>query len=394
MGLLFNNLIMNFDAPSPWGIYFQDSATPQMEGLVELHDNIMYYLVVILFAVGWILLSIIRNYISTKSPISHKYLNHGRDVPIQKCLKFKGLVNNNHKYIRSYSTTSSSDDNSIKLYEDAYSMRKSIIKDNKNKSGIYKWTNKLTNDIYIGQSVDLAKRFIRYFNLSYLKNRETLIISRALIKYGYSSFQLEILEYCDIADLTEREQYYLDKLNPKYNILKIAGSSLGHKLTEETKAKISQSLKGIYVNEKSALYGRTHSEETKALMARDPSPLQLSKGEGGKKFGANNPLSGKTHTEETKELMRQKALGRKHSEETRGTPQHSCGGPLKMSASRGYLVNIHEKCDSEGFQLIGSFVSIRRAGKFLGISSNTVRLYINSGEIFKDRYKFTGGNPK
>ena len=48
-----------------------------MEGLVELHDNIMYYLVIILFSVGWILLSIIRNYISTKAPISHKYLNHG-----------------------------------------------------------------------------------------------------------------------------------------------------------------------------------------------------------------------------------------------------------------------------------------------------------------------------
>ncbi len=48
-----------------------------MEGLVELHDNIMYYLVIILFAVGWILLSIVRNYVSTKSPISHKYLNHG-----------------------------------------------------------------------------------------------------------------------------------------------------------------------------------------------------------------------------------------------------------------------------------------------------------------------------
>lgn len=39
-----------------------------MEGLNELHDNIMYYLVVILFAVGWILLSIVINYISTKSP--------------------------------------------------------------------------------------------------------------------------------------------------------------------------------------------------------------------------------------------------------------------------------------------------------------------------------------
>lgn len=77
MNLIKNFFVINSDAPSAWGIYFQDSATPQMEGLIELHDNIMYYLVVILFSVGWILLSIIRNYISNKSPISHKYLNHG-----------------------------------------------------------------------------------------------------------------------------------------------------------------------------------------------------------------------------------------------------------------------------------------------------------------------------
>ena len=359
---IFNNAI-NLDAPMPWGIYFQDSATPQMEGLIELHDNIMFYLVLILFSVGWILFSIVKNFINTKALMSHKYLNHGKNVPIQKCFKFNIMNYNN--FIRTYSTSSSPE--SIKFYGHAYSMRKTIVKDNVNKSGIYKWTNKLTNDIYIGQSRDLSKRFIHYFNLSYLKSKETLVISRALIKYGYSNFSLEILEYCDIVNLTEREQYYLDKLNPRYNTLKIAGSSLGYKATEESKAKRSKSLKGIYVKEKSALYGRTHTEETKALMAL-------------KKSNENNPLFGKTHSEESKELMRQKALGRKHSEETL----------LKMSASRGYLVNIHEKCDSEGFKLIGSFVSIRRAAKFLGISSNTVRLYINSGEIFKDRYKFTG----
>nr|YP_010391070.1 GIY-YIG endonuclease [Fusarium nepalense]UPX02383.1 GIY-YIG endonuclease [Fusarium nepalense]UPX02438.1 GIY-YIG endonuclease [Fusarium nepalense] len=287
-------------------------------------------------------------------------------MPTQKCFKFNSIYkffSNNH---RSYSTTSSSS-SSVKFYEDAFSMRKLIIKDNKDKSGIYKWTNKITNDIYIGQSISLAKRFIRYFNLSYLKNRETLVISRALIKYGYSNFSLEILEYCDIANLTEREQYYMDKLNPRYNTLKIAGSSSGHKLSEETKTKISKSLKGVYIQEKSALYGRTHTEETKALMSSNNS-------------NENNPLFGKTHSLETKELMRQKALGRKHSEETL----------LKMSTSRGHLVYIHEKCDSEGFKLIGSFVSIRKAAKFLDISANTVRLYINSGEIFKDRYKFTG----
>uniref|UniRef100_UPI0030E2A719 hypothetical protein n=1 Tax=Dematophora necatrix TaxID=2751867 RepID=UPI0030E2A719 len=292
-------------------------------------------------------------------------------VPTQKCFKFN--LRSNINYIHFYSTKPSLDLPLVKLYDDAFSpqARKLIIKDNKNKSGIYKWTNKLTNDIYVGQSINLAKRFMRYFNLSYLKNRESLVISRALIKYGYFNFSLEILEYCDIINLTEREQYYLDKLNPRYNTLKIAGSSLGHKLTEETKTKISESLKGIYVQEKSALYGRTHSEETKALMAL-------------KKSKENNPLFGKNHTEETKDLMRQKALGRKHSEETL----------LKMSASRGYLVYIHEKCDSEGFNLIGSFVSIRIAAKFLGISSNTIRIYINSGKIFKDRYKFTGGSTK
>jgi ubiquinol-cytochrome c reductase cytochrome b subunit len=71
------NITDNCDTPKPWGLYFQDNATPQMEGLVELHDNIMFYLVIILFGVGWILVSIIRNYSSLESPISHKYLNHG-----------------------------------------------------------------------------------------------------------------------------------------------------------------------------------------------------------------------------------------------------------------------------------------------------------------------------
>jgi heme/copper-type cytochrome/quinol oxidase subunit 2 len=65
------------DAPRAWGLYFQDSASPQMEALVELHDNIMYYLVAILFTVAWIQGAIIKNFESSKSPISNKYLNHG-----------------------------------------------------------------------------------------------------------------------------------------------------------------------------------------------------------------------------------------------------------------------------------------------------------------------------
>lgn len=76
MKLIIKELFF-LDAPHAWGLYFQDSATPQMEGLVELHDNIMYYLVLILFTVGWMLLSVIINFASKKALFSHKYVNHG-----------------------------------------------------------------------------------------------------------------------------------------------------------------------------------------------------------------------------------------------------------------------------------------------------------------------------
>ena len=73
----YSSFVISCDAPRAWGLYFQDSASPQMEALTELHDNIMYYLVAILFSVGWIQGAIIKNFDSAKSPISNKYLNHG-----------------------------------------------------------------------------------------------------------------------------------------------------------------------------------------------------------------------------------------------------------------------------------------------------------------------------
>nr|YP_010692858.1 cytochrome oxidase subunits 1 and 2 polyprotein [Periconia digitata]WCA44857.1 cytochrome oxidase subunits 1 and 2 polyprotein [Periconia digitata] len=73
----FYPTVIDCDAPRAWGLYFQDSASPQMEALVELHDNIMFYLVGILLAVAWIQAAIIKNFESSKSPISNKYLTHG-----------------------------------------------------------------------------------------------------------------------------------------------------------------------------------------------------------------------------------------------------------------------------------------------------------------------------
>ena len=70
------NTIFN-DAPQPWQIGFQDSAAPGFTGIVELHNTIFFYLVVISVGVFWVLGSFIYYYNSRKSPIVHKYLNHG-----------------------------------------------------------------------------------------------------------------------------------------------------------------------------------------------------------------------------------------------------------------------------------------------------------------------------
>lgn len=72
-----------------------------------------------------------------------------------------------------------------------------------------------------------------------------MVINKALLKYGYSNFKLEILEYCDPKELTRREQYYMDLLNPEYNVLRKANSSLGYKHTETSLVKIHSNLKNL-----------------------------------------------------------------------------------------------------------------------------------------------------
>jgi group I intron endonuclease len=59
-------------------------------------------------------------------------------------------------------------------------------------------------------------------------------IDLALLKYGYSNFRLEILEYCEKKETVSREQYYFDLFEPEYNILKLAGSTLGFKHSQDT----------------------------------------------------------------------------------------------------------------------------------------------------------------
>lgn len=139
--------------------------------------------------------------------------------------------------VRSYSTKNSSIV-PVKIYKNADIDKLQTLTENKNKAGVYRWTNLINGKSFVGSSINLGRRFREYFNINFLESeikKNKSIIYRSLIKSGYSNFSLEILEYCDPSEAISREQYYLDLIRPEYNILPTAGSLYGYKHSEESK---------------------------------------------------------------------------------------------------------------------------------------------------------------
>ena len=73
------------------------------------------------------------------------------------------------------------------------------------KSGIYMWTSP-SGKSYIGQTVNLKKRYNSF--LRFNKNYSGDKINNARKKYNNESdWKYEVLEYCDVNELDEREKY-------------------------------------------------------------------------------------------------------------------------------------------------------------------------------------------
>lgn len=177
----------------------------------------------------------------------------------------------------------------VVVYLDAYLNKSMILNDNKNKPGIYRWVNKVNGKSYLGSSVNLNNRLKGYYRFNFICSnlaKGKSFIYSAILKYGYSNFQLEILEYCTAENVISREQYYIDLLKPEYNNLKTAGSRLGRKHTNESREKMSIKAQG-----------RITTEETKKL-------LSLAK------KGMNNPNFGKIHSKETRALITLAKIGK------------------------------------------------------------------------------------
>lgn len=131
-----------------------------------------------------------------------------------------------------------------------FSMISITYKEHNKISGIYgfKWNN---NDYtYIGQSVNLYNRARGHKQMLNRGIHHNIKIQRVFNRYGMP--EIYLIELCGIEDLDFVEQKYLDiyfdGCNKCLNILKIASSSIGHKMppkSKEYREAASKRMKGV-----------------------------------------------------------------------------------------------------------------------------------------------------
>lgn len=100
---------------------------------------------------------------------------------------------------------------------------------------IYKFTNKINNKIYIGQTTcRLQDRINKHLQDS---NKDDLYFHRALVKYGIDSFDIEVLEdQIPLCSLDEREVYWIKACDAYYT------SGKGYNMTKGGKWSTSHQL--------------------------------------------------------------------------------------------------------------------------------------------------------
>ena len=83
--------------------------------------------------------------------------------------------------------------------------------------GIYKITNTVTGDFYIGSSKDVRRRWVSHKCKSVWNNNPNNPMYQDMIKYGTDKFAFEILAEVEIDKLKETEQKFIEALKPTYN---------------------------------------------------------------------------------------------------------------------------------------------------------------------------------
>lgn len=225
----------------------------------------------------------------------------------------------------------------VKVYDNFKNDRISLLKDQKDKKGVYCLVNLTNGNSYVGSSINISTRMRNYLNTTFLKNTKNnnMPIIKSLLKYGHDNFAVLIVEYVHAKNLALRETYYITQTLPYYNVLKQGYSSIGYKHTEDTKRMLSELAKN-----------RIHSDETKILISKALT-------------GENNPFYNKNHSVESKLRM--------------------------IEANSSYPIYVYNSFK----ELLVIFPSVRTLAKLINSNHSTIVDFIKSKLLFRGEWYFS-----
>lgn len=260
--------------------------------------------------------------------------------------------------------------------------RETILKEYKNKSGIYLIHNNVNGKQYVGSGMDLVKRLATYYFPSRLVDNR--YISNSILKYGHGNFSVIILYVLGNTgssikrDILSKEQQYINLYKPILNLNPTAGSSLGFKHSEESKRLISEFRKGkslseytkkklsaLFSGELNPFWSKVHSSDTLEKMRKS-------------KVGELNPMFNK---EKSKEFIA-------HMYKDRRGSNNPMFGKIKSEKT---LTKLRKKVyvyDSSR-QFIKCYDSVVFAVKDLHIAAETIKKYLDTDKLYKDKYFYS-----
>lgn len=170
-------------------------------------------------------------------------------------------------------------------------------------SGIYCIENIISRKKYVGKSKNILNRWQTHRSNLNKNKGDSIALQDAWNKYGENNFYFYILERCSEAELSRKEQCWIDVLCSRceqhgYNLTD--GGDGGQNPTNESRKRMSESHKGQVAYNK----GQHHTEETRKKISEA-------------KKGCVGNRKGCKQSPEAIEKARQAHLGRKDSEETK-----------------------------------------------------------------------------
>jgi group I intron endonuclease len=260
--------------------------------------------------------------------------------------------------------------------------RETILKEYKNQSGIYLLHNDVNGKQYVGSGMDLGKRLATYYFPSRLI--DSRYISNSILKYGHGNFSGVILYILGKTgthtktSIIRKEQQYINLYKPVLNLNPTAGSSTGFKHSEESKRLISEYRKGKALSENTnKILSVLFSGELNPFLSKFHSPTTIEKMRESK-VGRLNPMFNK---KKSKEFIA-------HMNKDRRGSNNPMFGKIKSEETLAKLSKKVYVYDNNR-QFIICYDGVVSAVKDLHIAAETIKKYINTDKLYKNKYFYS-----